>query len=264
MYIPNYPQANAGLLYVNNLQLTWLSATTLSVAAGAARDQNNINDIILGAPVVINAANNGANGLDSGALADSKFYAVIVVGDSTQNNPTCAQLSLVVGNAAYKHGVLSPVLPGGYDMYRRIGYVLTDGSANILQFWQTGDDQARKMYYDAPISVANVSSDAATSYAEVNLSAAVPLVGQTEVGLIVSYTPATAGNTLELAPMGSTSTIGLVKVSGAITTHAQFLQAFMACSFVAVSTILTPEISYKAASTSDVLTLYINYYLDPL
>lgn len=57
-------------------------------------------------------------------------------------------------------------------MYRRIGWVLTDSSANLLQFWQYGEGQERTYYYDVAIS--ELSAGAATTFTAIDLATSVP------------------------------------------------------------------------------------------
>src|SRR5271166_4745373 len=185
MPIPNAPIVNAGLLYVNGLGIAKTAAKIISLAAGAARDTTNTNDIILpaaSAPLSINGANVGANGVDVAAIIASNFYAVYVIGDSTEYQPVAGLLSL---------NFSTPSLPSTYDMYRRVGWVLTDGSANILQFWQYGTGQGRMYYYDVGIS--ELSGGSSTTYAAISLAASVPPLA-TEVLFKVTYTPNSAGD----------------------------------------------------------------------
>ena len=215
--IPNSPIVNAGLLYVNGLQISKTAAKEITMQLGAARDSTDTNDILLNpsanipilSPVVINGAYVGANGVDVAVLADSSFYAVYVIGDSTGYQPTAGLLSL---NAT------TPNLPGGfpqggYDMYRRVGWVLTDGSANILQFWQYGNGSGRTYYYDVGISA--LSAGAATSFTAIDLATSVPPI-TTEVLFNYTFTPTALGDLAEFLPYGSTATNGIIQISGGV------------------------------------------------
>lgn len=62
--MPNTPIVNAGVKYVNGLLLTRTGNKTLGVAAGAARDSSNTNDIILDTAASVNGLFVGANGVD--------------------------------------------------------------------------------------------------------------------------------------------------------------------------------------------------------
>lgn len=242
--MPNTPIVNAGLKYANGLELAWATATTLTVAAGAARDSSNINDIILDAAVTINGATNGANALDTGSLANNTHYAVYVIGDSTGYESAGALLST---------SATAPNLPAGYDMYRRIGWVLTDGSAEFLLFWQYGSNQDRVYYYDVGIS--ELSGGSSTSYAAIDLASSVPAIA-TQVIMDVAYTANGATNNAEFLPFGSSATNGIVRFGYGVAA-AQVGQAVIPCRLDSG----VPKIQYKV-DTSDALTLLTAGYHD--
>ena len=243
---PNSPIVNEGLLYVNGLSIAKAAAQKLTLNTGAARDGTNTDDMILSATATINGALVGANGVDVAVLANSSLYAVYVIGDSTDHKPTAGLLSLS----------LTPSLPFGYDMFRRVGWSLTDGSADILQFWQYGDNESRMYYYDVGISV--LSGGSSTTYAEVDLSAAVPAM-PTEVLFNVSYTANSATNKAQFLPFGSSATNGIV-VFGYGVAAAQAGMATVPCQLDSDG---EPEILYKVAA-SDSLTLLVAGYKDYL
>lgn len=261
MSIPQSPIVNAGLLYVNGLQLSAqiaigaMTPKQITLKLGAARDSTNTNDLILGiqapngvpaiAPIVINGANVGANGVDLAVLADSSLYAVYIISDSTNYQPTAGLLSL---------SATSPNLPEEYDMFRRIGWVLTDSSANILQFWQYGSDETRIYYYDVGISV--LSAGAANTFTAVNLSTAVPPIA-TEVLLNYTFTPTAAGDLAEFLPYSSGATNGIVQISGGVAV-AQTGMVWVPCQLTVGG---VPEILYKVTNTAT-LTLLVAGYKD--
>lgn len=247
MTTPNSPIVNAGLLYVNGLGIAKTAAKVISLAAGAARDVTNTDDIILNALVSINGANVGANGVDVAPIVLSSFYAVYVIGDSTGYKPTAGLLSL---NAT------TPSLPFDYDMYRRVGWVLTDGSANILQFWQYGTGQGRMYYYDVGISA--LSGGTSATYAPVSLVASVPPIS-TEVLFLATFTANAATDIAHFLPFGSSATNGIVEF-GCGAAAAQV-------GMVTVPSALNsgvPTIQYKLTSASDALTLLTAGFKDIL
>ena len=263
MSIPQSPIVNAGTMYAYGLQLSAqiaigaMTPKQITVQLGAARDSTNTNDIILGAtsetpdeptipgvPIVINGALVGANGVDQAVLVASSMYAVYIIGDSTNNHPTAGLLSL---------NVTKPNLPYGYDMYRRMGWVLTDSSANILQFWQYGCDETRTYYYDVGISV--LSAGASGTFAPVNLSAAVPPIA-TEVLLNYTFTGTATTDLAEFLPYSSAATSGIVQISGGVTT-AQVGMVWVPCQLNSG----VPEILYKVTGTAT-LTLLVAGFKD--
>jgi hypothetical protein len=255
MTTPNNPIVNAGLLYVNGLGISKTAAKQITMQLGAARDSTNTNDIILGttasvpvaAPIVINGATVGANGVDVAAIILNKFYAVYLIGDSTDHNASAGLLSL---NAT------TPSLPSGYDMYRRVGWILTDGSANILLFWQYANGNSRTYYYDVGIS--ELSGGTSTSYAPVDLSTAVPPIA-TEVLALITFTANGATDIAHFLPFGSTATNGIVEFGYGVAA-AQVGMATIPCQLNAAA----PTIQYKVTSGSDALTVLVAGYKDLL
>lgn len=250
---PNTPIVNARISYVNGLQLSWLTTTTFSVAAGAASNSNDINDITLSAPVTNLISSVGPNGVDIAAAVGSSFYAVYVIGDSTEYKPTASLISL---NAT------TPSLPFGYDMYRRVGFILTDSAAHVLKFWQYGNGSSKDMYYDTPIATPSITT--ATSYSTQSLAAGVPPVA-CETFLKVDFNP-TAGaatDVVNMGPYGSTPTNAMV-VFGYGVAAAQQGMAIVPCAIQVVMSVNVPTIEHKETSASDTLALFVSGYRDSL
>lgn len=214
---PNVPIVNAGLLYANGLELAFASDSTFTIAAGAARDSTDTNDITLSASVTVDATVNGANGLDQGALANSTQYAVFLIGDSTQYNATAGLISA---------SATAPVMPVGYDMVRRIGWIRTDGSADFLEFQQVGDGNTRKYFYDNAISV--LAAGTSATFASASLAAAVPAIA-TLVYYVATFDANVAGDQAGLRAYGSASTAGQAQLSSSVTTAPQVAQLVCPC-----------------------------------
>lgn len=228
MGTPAQPIVNLGSYYVSGFLLTFNSTTLLTIGPGQCRDSTNTNDIeykgqvnqlnqdgisfanpvITGLPanMTINTAASGLNGLDTGTIAASTMYGVYVVASSYSNFPTGALLS------ASLNGTL--VLPTGYDMWRRVGFVLTDGSSHILPFWQEEilDSDARRMWYDAPISV--LTATAAAAFTQLTLTPVPSVLGTCNVTLQIDLLPNAAADFVAFRPTGSSSTNGINKMSG--------------------------------------------------
>lgn len=73
------------------------------------------------------AAGDGNGGLMSGSIAADTWYSLYKIRNDTDG-------SIDYGADTYANGVTN--LPTGYSYYRRIGYFMTDGSANITPFIQ--------------------------------------------------------------------------------------------------------------------------------
>jgi len=250
--IPTTPIVNAGLLYVNDLTLSYTTTTTITLSQGAARDSTDTNDIILSAPVVIDIEKSGPGGIDVGITDYSTDYAVYAIADSTGYNQPSGIISL---------SATKPMLPGGYDMYRRIGWIVTGASLplHILKFYQYGTDETRVYYYDIGIDTLNfvLIGGVATTFTEVTLEPIVPQI-ETKVIFRAEYTQANTINSAEFLPFGATSTIGMIRISaGAVSTQWQTIE--IPCKLDDT----TPAIKYKVG-TSDSLNLYVAGYRDYL
>lgn len=162
---PQNPIVNFGTKYADGLKVGFLDATHVFVDPGAARDSTNTNDIILKSNIRIDITAIGANGLDTGTLTGATMYAVHLIGDSSGYNPTAAMISL---------SATSPILPLGYDMFRRIGWMLTDAFSHVTLFNQYGDGKTRTYYYDQPLLF--FSGAHITTFLEVTLAASVPIL----------------------------------------------------------------------------------------
>lgn len=198
MVLPQKPVVNAGIKYIWGLTFERVSNTLIYVYPGAARDESNTNDIILDVnnqnvnnlgvlPVVSTKV--GLNGLDSGTIAANSIYAVYAIGSSssiyTSSNdlaggPSPNPLGPVTVEPepiAYPVGVIlslnatAPILPAGYDMYRRIGWAATDSASGFVEFLQYGNSDQRWYYWQTGASV--LAAGASTSYADVDLSVSV-------------------------------------------------------------------------------------------
>lgn len=168
----NQPQAlDTGAMW--GLWASYISASTVQVAAGRARNIADDFDLDLAAAANINlAAANGIGGLDTGSEAASTWYHAWVVGSSTGAQPTG-----VIGSLAATFAGLSPNLPAGYDRGRRCFAFRNDGSSNILLFNQhRHTDGTRRMTYDERSFAQQtvLSGYSVVAYTTVNLASFVP------------------------------------------------------------------------------------------
>ncbi len=88
-------------------------------------------------------------GLDTGAVAASTWYHTWLIRRSDTG----------VVDALFSLSATAPTLPTNYDEQRRVGAVLTDGSANIIAFLQTGD----RFLWDVPVSDYNATDPGITA-----------------------------------------------------------------------------------------------------
>lgn len=237
------PTNNLPIRYINNGMITWGSATTLLVSNGQERDTTNTWDIEN--PVAtINAAINGFNGLDTGSLAANTFYYVYVI-RNTQGLPYKPTGYLLSTSAT------QPVLPAYYNIFSVIGIWPTDGSANLLKGYVSGNGNYRCMYYDT-LQIAISAGASQTLAAITSLANFVPAIDNTPVLLQVAFTPAAAGNTVGLASGGSVATV-LPSVRGQVA-------AVVASGYLKVPARLVtgvPVINYINSAAACATTVYV-------
>lgn len=254
-------------LYLSGLSISPASTTLLAVAPGAARDSNNVLDMVVGLqnyfgidnPAVLNAnyqpgllinsAVNGVNGLDTGTIAASTQYAVYLIGDSRLYNNTAAVLSLTSQPA--------PVMPTGYDSYRLIGFIETDGSSHFVYATHKPQNMSGFLqYYNSPaIAVKTGGNDTSFTAIDLTTSSAVPTttLPNVIVGLLVVFTPAAAGDVVQFRPTGSSATGNIPTIVGAAAGIAQ-TQYLVMIAGVGSS---KPEIDYLVTSASDAVTVSV-------
>ncbi len=255
MSIPNIPIVNLGNLYLSGLNLTYVTTTTFSVAAGQARDSTDVNDIVLDTAATVNVRVNGANGLDTGTLAANGMYYVFIVGDSTKYNDACALISL---------SSTAPVLPAGYDMFRRIGAIKGNATAApntlILPFHQRGKGLDRAMYYATPIATA-IAAGAAVVWTDVILTTFVPITATSVIAQ--AQLTSDAGGTRYALFAGS----ALVAVN--VLTVFEVIMSSPA-SVVTLSTLVVPATNtagvmtcqYAVSSAAAALAVLVGGYID--
>lgn len=292
---PNTAIWNLGDLYMDGMRLTYATASTFTVSQGAARDSTNLNDIVLalppqndGTPIstafTLSTALNGAGGLDTGTIAASTFYYVFVIASSQNshiNLPPSPIESLAVppfttpdlsapvvqdgyyvqANVMLSLSRTAPLLPYGFDMFRRIGGVSTDSSSNLRPFIQTGFGKERRMHYQTAIAPGTAATAGTTTYASIGtLVTLVPQIS-CEVFVDCSIVGATIGNGLFLAPFGNTAGGDVTRMSAASTSLVTLAQLTCPSMLNAAGTPVV-EIDYKTTAGGDVVAFLIAGYID--
>lgn len=206
------PIVNQPSPYIRDMKIT-NDATTpntkLNITAGICRDSTNTFDINLGnyngqnnsgtanATTTINAAVNGLNGLDTGSLVAAKVYYVYVIGDAVSGLITGAMISLALPS-------VGPLMPFGYNVFRWVGCITTaaGGATFVLGYW-SGNQNARRFTYDAPIATPITAGTSAT-YAAIVVTTLVPAVTDLPVLYKVNWTANAAGDTFNMNGGNST------------------------------------------------------------
>lgn len=241
--------------YINGLVPSWVSASTLQVSPGSCwiKDPQSGTytfSVSVTAPLVLDASVNGVNGLDTGTLANSSFYYLYLIADAQGFNLPALLLSL---------SPAQPVLPVGalysttYNIFRQIGFVATDGSANLLKFYTSGTNSERTHFWDIAPNV--LSSGNATIYTNIDLfttSLAVPKIDNTAIYLQSEFTPATAGNSANFTVPASSSVVTNT-ITGQVAT-VEITEQYRILSKLVVG---IPSIQYKVSSSSDSLELLV-------
>ncbi len=249
-----FPYSSFIPFYFNGLAIS-NDATTpntlLDIAPGSCLDSTGTFQLTLSSPVVINIANSGLNGLDTGTIAASKVYAVYVVCDPVTQQSSGAMLSL---------NLVTPLLPYGYSAYAKIGYVTIGSGSTIVKGYWSDNDAARRIFtYDAFQATA-VTAGASTSYANVDLTKFVPLINNLLVSVYTNFSANAAGDTLSLQCGNGTGDQAIIiapVVAG--TAHTTTISSILAQT-VAISTVPSPTINYKVSSGSDAVAVSIAGY----
>lgn len=252
---PNYiPIINEPFLYIVGLGLS-NDATTpnniIDIAVGQCRDSTDAFDINLGSAIKVNITAKGAGGLDTGSVAASKVYAVILISDPISGNPTSAMFTLTP---------TAPSMPFGYSAYRVIGYATTDGSSHILLGqWTSGGTGHRRFVYDTP-QATSVTAGNSTTLAAVDLSALVPSgIPELPVNIYYAYTPNAAGDTFLMQGYNRSSGGYATKITGQVASVVISGNDVVVAELNASSS-NKPEINYKVSSGSDAVAIDVSGY----
>ena len=202
MTVQAYPAVQLANNSINGFPISYASTTTITVGSGICWDSNNVVQIVLGStdtigqttdvPYTINAAINGAGGLDTGTFAAGGTYYVLAIADSYSNNFPAALISL---------SATAPSMPYGYDSFRVIGAVESGATAIFRPFDMKRAGALASFQYRTPIIM--TAGTSATS-ATINLTevtsgyVAVPITGLYKVHMNIAYTPTTATNVLSI------------------------------------------------------------------
>lgn len=257
--LPNQAIYNETSLYVSGGHCQWLTGTTLSIGAGQMRDSTNMDDINLAATVTINTAVNGVNGLDVGALGASSLYAIYVIASSKAGDTTSTNYIAPAGLLSLSF--TAPVLPFGYDMFRRVGSVRTSGASALLDFSQRGTGGSRDTYYAANIA-SPVVAGAATVMTAINLTGTnlVPLTANQVLITGILTSDAGGTRTAAFASQDSSSAAGQVFMTEPAST------VFTTSLRVPCSTTVggLVEINYLVSNAAAALAVNVAGYVDQL
>lgn len=110
----------------------------VTIEPGRVLDRNGVYFMESNGTLVANITVSGAGGLFGATEANSTWYFIQVIGDSTGVNPVAAMLSPVENPGT---------LPAGYDLARRVGAVYNDAFGDLVEFVQIGNFEDRKVLF---------------------------------------------------------------------------------------------------------------------
>ena len=140
-----------GLLYGLSLS-TAGSSTTFNVAAGKATNSTAVSRMSLASSYAKTVSawslGNLGGALDTGAIANSTWYHVFLI----------QRVDTSVVDVLISLSATAPTLPASYTLFRRIGSMQTNGSAQWVKFQQQGDDFYRLSALDAALGGGTVGA----------------------------------------------------------------------------------------------------------
>lgn len=129
------------------------SSSSLSVTAGVAADSTNVAMMTLASAMSKTtgawSAGNGNGGLDSSTITSNTWYAVHLI----------ENIAGALGDILFSTSASAPTLPPGYTVFRRIGWMKTDGSSNWRKLFQSGNE------FQLDVAVTDVSANTSVTSA---------------------------------------------------------------------------------------------------
>lgn len=157
--------------FLCGLKLVYNDESTIDIENGACRDSADTKDgnICITSTLNVSLDGIGVNGLDSGSKSSNIWYAVFIIGDTSNINSPAGLLSI---NAT------SPTLPSGYNIFRRVGWIKTDGNNNIIPFFQKCTGKCRLYCWDTNLCESGLgvlfNQNSENRWKNVSLKMAVP------------------------------------------------------------------------------------------
>ncbi len=168
------------------LTANWASNATATIAFGSiVVTGTNISHHVPSNSLTLNSATSGANGLDTGSIANSTWYFIYVI-----YNPTTSTTACLMSLSA-----TAPTLPSGYTLKSSaIGAVRTDSSGHFLGFTQDGrwwQYQVGNNLSALPSLISGATGSLSTpTYTSVSVSSLVPSTAS-KIGLTFSASTTT-------------------------------------------------------------------------
>lgn len=190
----NIVQSHKG--YIHGLDISYVSENTIEMAVGSCRDQNDSpnGNMKITSPLTINLSTSGAGGLDTGSKTSNTWYAVYLIGDTSK---TLNEVGILSESAS------SPVLPNGYDMFRRVGWIKNGPDNKIIPFTMRCTGESRSYCWDTDLLQAGlygVLCGVSGVWTSVNLSQGMPVTApKATLKVVQQITGTTITQKLEIA-----------------------------------------------------------------
>lgn len=227
--------SNGRLSFVDNGIVSIGTAGKVSIASAI----NENFEIAWEGTLAADISLQGAGGLDSNDVeAADTWYAVHVIGDTSENYPVAAMLS---------SSPSAPTLPPGYNVFRRMGWVRNDSNSDFLKFFQAGSSQDRHYEYDVPVASLQVlASGNAIVPTPVDLSALAP-PGASRCSLRATVVVAIITRSASIRPTGATSATPPIRILPGITASTT--------AFVQLNLAGSESVDYSMENAADTLDL---------
>lgn len=147
--------------YLDGFQTSSAGTKVLTVGVGAAYDSTNTQFIDFPSAFTKSlagtwVAGTGNNGLDTGVVAANTTYHAFLI-----KNPSNGLVDILLSLSS-----VSPTMPSGYTLKRRIFSAYTDGSSNWITYTQVGDT----VYLPAPVILFSTTNAAPITNSTIGLS----------------------------------------------------------------------------------------------
>ncbi len=202
------------------------------------RDSTDTYDVEFTGMITVGLTGSGANGLDTGSESNNTWYSVWVIADSSETETVAG---------IFSESETAPILPVGYDKFRRVGWVRNDASSDIIQFQGNGNDRTRTTtYLTLNLNRQVLSAGSATIPTSIDCSSFVP-PGTDSIGISV---------------LGLGTTCNILKTTGGgvlqtcLGSGSQF-QTMFPCT-------ATQTIAYDHTAGGGVTTITLESYIDNL
>jgi hypothetical protein len=123
------------------------AAHDIEISVGECRDDTNVENMILATIITKRIDASWAVGDNQGGLDGTESVAGTPDADTTYHVFLIKRSDTGVVDALFSENATAPTLPSNYDYQRRIASVVTNGSANIINYIQDGE----RFDWNAPV-----------------------------------------------------------------------------------------------------------------